>query len=66
MSVEAYVGVAGDDEGLKLEEQVLVTSSGVKVVSRAPHDEQLAGDQDHTPLRRPPKVSTLYARVSLW
>ena len=27
-SVEAYVGVEGDDEGLKLEEQVLVTSDG--------------------------------------
>ena len=43
-SVEAYVGVEGDDEGLKLEEQVLVTSAGVEVLSHAPHDEQLAGD----------------------
>jgi Xaa-Pro dipeptidase len=41
-SVEAYVGVEGDDEGLKLEEQVLVTSDGVEILSRAPHDEHLA------------------------
>jgi Xaa-Pro aminopeptidase len=42
LSVEAYVGVEGDDEGLKLEEQVLVTSAGVEILSRAPHDERLA------------------------
>ena len=41
-SVEAYVGVEGEDEGLKLEEQVLVTSDGVEVLSRAPHDEYLS------------------------
>ena len=41
-SVEAYVGVEGEDEGLKLEEQVLVTSEGVEILSRAPHDEHLA------------------------
>jgi hypothetical protein len=35
-------GVEGEDEGLKLEEQVLVTSEGVEVLSRAPHDEYLA------------------------
>jgi Xaa-Pro dipeptidase len=43
-SVEAYVGVEGEDEGLKLEEQVLVTSSGVELLSHAPHDEHLASD----------------------
>lgn len=41
-SVEAYVGVEGEDEGLKLEEQVLVTDQGVEVLSRAPHDEYLS------------------------
>ena len=41
-SVEAYVGAEGDDEGLKLEEQVLVTSSGAEILSHAPHDEHLA------------------------
>jgi Xaa-Pro dipeptidase len=43
-SVEAYVGVEGEDEGLKLEEQVLVTSTGVEILSHAPHDERLAAD----------------------
>jgi Xaa-Pro dipeptidase len=43
-SVEAYVGVEGDDEGLKLEEQIPVRSSGVELLSHAPHDEHLAGD----------------------
>ncbi len=42
LSLEAYVGVEGDDEGAKLEEQVLVTAAGVEVLSRAPHDERLA------------------------
>jgi Xaa-Pro dipeptidase len=41
-SVEAYVGVEGGDEGLKLEEQVLVAPTGVEILSRAPHDESLA------------------------
>lgn len=42
LSLEAYVGVEGGDEGLKLEEQVLVTAEGVEVLSHAPHDEHLA------------------------
>jgi Xaa-Pro aminopeptidase len=41
-SVEAYMGVEGEDEGVKLEEQVVVTSEGVEVLSRAPHDECLS------------------------
>ncbi len=41
-SVEAYMGVEGEDEGLKLEEQVVVTSEGVQVLSQAPHDEYLS------------------------
>ncbi|MGY1761608.1 M24 family metallopeptidase [Geodermatophilus sp. SYSU D00779] len=41
-SVEAYVGVEGEAEGLKLEEQVLVTEGGVEVLSHAPHDEHLS------------------------
>ena len=42
-SVEAYVGIEGGAEGLKLEEQVLVTDGGVEVLSHAPHDEHLSG-----------------------
>lgn len=40
-SIEAYVGVDGEDEGLKLEEQVLVTADGVELLSHAPHDDRL-------------------------
>ncbi|MGF9755161.1 Xaa-Pro peptidase family protein [Microvirga sp. 0TCS3.31] len=36
--VEAYVGVPGEREGMKLEEQVLVTDEGVELLSHAPHD----------------------------
>ena len=42
-SVEAYVGIEGEAEGLKLEEQVLVTEGGVELLSHAPHDEHLSG-----------------------
>ena len=42
-SVEAYVGVEGEAEGLKLKEQVLVTEGGVELLSHAPHDEHLSG-----------------------
>ncbi len=42
-SAEAYVGIEGEAEGLKLEEQVLVTEDGVEVLSHAPHDEHMSG-----------------------
>lgn len=41
-SIEAYVGEEGAAQGLKLEEQVLITSTGVELLSKAPHDEFLA------------------------
>src|SRR3954470_16785739 len=41
-SVEAYVGAEGGAEGIKLEEQVLVTDTGTEVLSHAPHDERLS------------------------
>jgi Xaa-Pro dipeptidase len=41
-SIEAYVGVEGEDEGVKLEEQVFVTADGVELLSHAPHDEYLS------------------------
>lgn len=40
--IEAYVGEVGGSEGVKLEEQVLVTDDGVEVLSHAPHDPRLA------------------------
>jgi Xaa-Pro dipeptidase len=41
VSVEAYIGARGGREGVKLEEQVLVTDDGFEVFSSAPYDEQL-------------------------
>jgi Xaa-Pro dipeptidase len=42
-SIEAYVGEEGEPEGIKLEEQVLLTPAGVEVLSQAPHDPRLTG-----------------------
>jgi Xaa-Pro aminopeptidase len=41
LSVEVYVGEVGGREGVKLEEEVLVTETGVELISDAPHDERL-------------------------
>ena len=43
LCVESYVGAAGGPEGVKLEEQVLVTASGIEPLSRFPFDEALLG-----------------------
>jgi Xaa-Pro dipeptidase len=40
--VESYVGRHGGREGVKLEEQVLVTESGYEMLSRYPRDERLS------------------------
>ncbi len=41
--IEAYVGEVGEAEGMKLEEQVLITDGGVEVLSKAPHESRLTG-----------------------
>ncbi|RUV65299.1 aminopeptidase P family protein, partial [Mesorhizobium sp. M1A.F.Ca.IN.022.02.1.1] len=41
LCVEAYIGAVGGREGVKLEEQVLVTESGVENLTRCPFDETL-------------------------
>ena len=43
LCVESYVGAAGGPEGVKLEEQVLVTASGIEPLSRFPFDPALLG-----------------------
>jgi len=43
MSVECYAGVQGGTQGVKLEEQVLVTESGAEILSAAPYDDLLLG-----------------------
>jgi len=41
-SIEAYVGAEDEDEGLKLEEQVVITPEGAELLSHAPHDDRLS------------------------
>ena len=41
LCVEAYVGEAGGPDGVKLEEQVLITESGYRMLSRYPFDAAL-------------------------
>ena len=40
--VESYVGRHGGHEGVKLEEQVLITESGYEMLSRYPRDRRLS------------------------
>jgi Xaa-Pro aminopeptidase len=40
--VESYVGEAGGLEGVKLEEQVLVTDTGAEVLSTYPFEDRLS------------------------
>jgi Xaa-Pro aminopeptidase len=41
MCVEAYIGEVGGRDGVKLEDQVLITESGVENLTRCPFDERL-------------------------
>lgn len=39
--VESYIGLEGGSEGVKLEEQVLITEKGIEVLSQFPFEEEL-------------------------
>jgi Xaa-Pro aminopeptidase len=41
LCVESYIGEAGGKEGVKLEQQVLVTDSGIELLSRFPFEDDL-------------------------
>ncbi|SDM20936.1 Xaa-Pro aminopeptidase [Modicisalibacter muralis] len=43
VSVESYIGEVGAADGVKLEEEVLITDSGIAMLSRYPFDEALLG-----------------------
>jgi Xaa-Pro aminopeptidase len=45
VSVESYIGEVGGSEGIKLEEEVLITATGHEVLSRFPFEENLLGRQ---------------------
>jgi Xaa-Pro aminopeptidase len=45
VSVESYIGEVGGAEGVKLEEEVLITASGHEVISRFPFEEDLVGHE---------------------
>jgi Xaa-Pro aminopeptidase len=45
VSVESYIGEVGGAQGVKLEEEVLITESGAEPISRYPFDERLLGRQ---------------------
>ena len=43
VSVESYIGEVGGAEGVKLEEEVLITATGHEVISQFPFEEDLIG-----------------------
>jgi Xaa-Pro aminopeptidase len=42
VSVESYIGARGGKEGVKLEQQVLITENGPRVMSTAPFEDAFA------------------------
>jgi Xaa-Pro aminopeptidase len=45
VSVESYIGEKGGQEGVKLEEEILVTEHGPKLISRFPYEDELLGTE---------------------
>jgi Xaa-Pro aminopeptidase len=45
VSVESYVGEKGGREGVKLEEELLITDKGAELISRFPYEEELLGTE---------------------
>lgn len=43
MCIESYVGAVGETDGVKLEQQVLVTDDGYEMLTTYPYDERLLG-----------------------
>jgi Xaa-Pro aminopeptidase len=43
LSAESYIGEVGGLEGVKLEEEVLITATGTELISRFPYEEDLLG-----------------------
>jgi Xaa-Pro aminopeptidase len=45
VSVESYIGEPDGPEGVKLEDEVVITETGCELLSRYPYDERLLGRQ---------------------
>jgi Xaa-Pro aminopeptidase len=45
VSVESYIGEKGGQEGVKLEDEVLITDSGPKLISRFPYEDEFLGTE---------------------
>jgi Xaa-Pro aminopeptidase len=45
VSVESYIGEKGGAEGVKLEEEILVTENGPVLISRFPYEDELLGTE---------------------
>jgi len=45
VSVESYIGEVGGPEGVKLEQELLITATGSELISRFPFEEELLGRQ---------------------
>jgi Xaa-Pro aminopeptidase len=43
LCVEAYIGAVGGRDGIKLEDQILVTETGYENLTRCPFDDRLMG-----------------------
>ena len=43
VSVESYIGEVGGKEGVKLEEEFVITATGAEPISRFPYEESLLG-----------------------
>jgi Xaa-Pro aminopeptidase len=43
MTAEVYIGAVGGREGIKLEDQVIITEDGMENMTRYPFDERLLG-----------------------
>ena len=41
LCIESYIGKPGETEGVKLEEQILVTESGIELLSNFPFEDDL-------------------------
>ncbi|MNW17057.1 hypothetical protein D3C71_2161080 [compost metagenome] len=48
LCVEAYVGEVGGRDGIKLENQLLVTQSGYELLTHYPFDDSFLRDTKHT------------------